>query len=270
MNTNQLAQLLWDAQASGEPCDALTEIAELTVEDAYAIQHINIERRLDGEGFHGRSASVVGHKVGLTSHAIQDWLGVDEPDFGLLLDDMRCDDGGPADIGHLLQPRAEAEIAFVLGEELRGPGVTTADVLRATDFVLPAIEIIDSRIADWTIQYEDTIADNASSGMFVLGSKPVDPSSFDMRTAGMALRKNGDVVSTGTGAACLGHPANAVVWLVEKLAEFDQGLDAGHVILSGALGPVTDIEPGDWLRADVAHMGSVQIRFNASEENNDD
>jgi 2-keto-4-pentenoate hydratase len=263
MNRSDLAQLLWEAQQDGRPCKPPTELADLTVDDAYAIQEINIQRRLDGDGFHGRAAHVVGHKVGLTSHAIQDWLGVDEPDFGLLLDDMVCEDGSVAHLDSLLQPRAEAEIAFVLGESLRGPAVTTADVIRATDFVLPAIEIIDSRIADWTIQYEDTIADNASSGMFVLGSTPVSPSALDMRTAGMALRKNGRVVSTGTGAACLGHPVNAVAWLVRKLAEFDRGLDAGHVILSGALGPVTDLNDGDWLRAEIAHVGGVQIRFAA-------
>lgn len=270
MNHAQLAEVLWQAQADGQTCRPLTDLAELDVSDAYAVQRINIDRRLAGEGFHGRAARRVGHKIGLTSHAVQAWLGVDQPDFGVLLDDMQCPDGGSVDLSGLLQPRAEAEIAFVLGERLEGPGVTAADVLRATEFVLPAIEIIDSRIAEWAIKYEDTIADNASSGMFVLGSTPVAPEGLPLRTAGMALRKRGSVVSTGAGAACLDHPVNAVVWLAETLAGFGEGLEAGHVVLSGALGPVCDVAPGDWLRADIAHLGSVSVRFEPLSETIDE
>jgi 2-keto-4-pentenoate hydratase len=257
MKTTDHATTLRQAQTERTPCAPITELDDsFTVEDAYAVQLANIDRRLDA------GARLVGRKVGLTSHAIQDWLGVDEPDFGCLLDEMSVDDGAKVDTSKLLQPRAEAEVAFVLKSELRGPGITGADVIRATDFVLPAIEIIDSRIADWNIKYADTIADNASSGLFVLGNQPVTlENAGDLRLAGMKLRKNGRLVSSGAGAACLGNPIHAVVWLANKLAEFDTPLEAGQVILSGALGPVTDIKAGDWLDAEIAHIGSVRVSF---------
>jgi 2-keto-4-pentenoate hydratase len=257
MDPTDHAQTLLQAHTERTPCAPLTQTDDaFTVEDAYAVQLANIDRRL------AAGARLVGRKVGLTSHAIQDWLGVDQPDFGCLLDEMSVDDGARVDTSKLLQPRAEAEVAFVLGRELRGAGITGADVIRATDFVLPAIEIIDSRIADWNIEYADTIADNASSGLFVLGNQPVRlEQAGDLRLAGMKLRKNGRVVSTGTGAACLGNPVHAVVWLANKLAEFDTALEPGQIILSGALGPVTDVEPGDWLDADIAHIGSVRVSF---------
>jgi 2-oxopent-4-enoate hydratase len=219
-----------------------------------------IVRRAE-EGLFARPAQLVGHKIGLTSKAVQSWLKVGEPDFGVLLDDMIVADGDSAHTAKLLQPRAEAEIAFVLGRDLAGPGITAAQVIAATDFLLPAIEIIDSRIADWRITYEDTIADNASSGMFVLGSRPVSIRDVDLRLCGMALRKNGMVVSTGAGAACLGHPINAVVWLANKLAEFGQKLSAGDILLSGALGPVTPVEVGDQLVAEINGLGSVTVGF---------
>jgi 2-keto-4-pentenoate hydratase len=253
-----LADMLWQAQASRTVCAQPSTLrTDLSVSDAYAIQSINIERRQGGEGLHGRPARRLGHKIGLTSKAVQKWLGVGEPDFGVLLDDMIVADGGVIPIEHLLQPRAEAEIAFVLKRDLAGPGVTAAQVIAATDFLLPAIEIIDSRIADWKITYEDTIADNASSGMFVLGSRPVAIGAVDLRLCGMALRKNGVVVSTGAGAACLDHPVNAVVWLANKIGEFGHKLHAGDVVLSGALGPVTVLEGGDRLVAEIGGMGGV-------------
>lgn len=262
MDHASLADQLWQAQRDRTPCAPLTATEpDLSVADAYAIQAHNLRRRKGGEGHHGRAARSIGHKIGLTSDAIQEWLGVDEPDFGELLDDMVVADGGVVDSEQLLQPKAEAELAFVLGAELAGPGVTVADVIRATDFVVPAIEIIDSRVADWDITIADTVADNASSALFVLGSRPVRLGSFDTRTCGMALRKNGRVVSTGAGAACLGDPLQAVVWLANKLGEFDRTLQAGEVVLSGALGPVTEVVPGDFLTADIAHVGSVSVRF---------
>jgi 2-keto-4-pentenoate hydratase len=255
--TTDFAQMLRTAQAERTPCEPLTAINnEITVEEAYAVQDENIRRRLEG------GARLVGRKIGLTSHAIQEWLGVDEPDFGCLLDDMIVDDGARVDTSKLLQPRAEAELAFVLKEELCGPGITAAQVIQATDFVVPAIEIIDSRITDWDIEYPDTIADNASSALFVLGNQPVKlEDAGDLRLAGMKLRKNGRVVSTGAGAACLGHPLHAVAWLANKLAEFDTTLEPGQIILSGALGPVTDVEPGCWLEASIARVGSVRVSF---------
>ncbi len=249
------ANRLWKAQASKTPCAPLSEDFEVSPEDAYVIQKRNIARRVEF------GANQVGWKVGLTSDAIQDWLGVDEPDYGTLLDVMAVPDGGTVETSELLQPRAEGEIAHVLGRDLSGPGVTAAAVLAATDFLLPAIEIIDSRVADWKIQWVDTVADNASSGMFVMGSTPIDPRGIDLRLAGMTLRKNGRVVSTGAGAACLGHPVNAVAWLANKLGEVGEGLKAGDVVLSGALGPVTEIESGDYLDVEIAHLGNTGCRF---------
>lgn len=258
----EIATRLWSAQLSKESCAAPSEEwPQLSVETAYEVQRQIIDWRREKGGLHGNSARPVGRKIGLTSPAVQEWLNVSEPDFGVLLDDMVVSDSMVASMSVLLQPRAEAEVAFVLKEELCGPGVTSADVVRATDFVLPAIEIIDSRIADWNITYEDTIADNASSGLFVLGNQPRKLIDVDLRLAGMSLRKNGKIVSTGAGAACLGHPVNAVVWLANKLAEFGQKLSPGEVILSGALGPVTEVGCGDWLRAEISGLGSVSVRF---------
>ena len=258
----EIAKRLWSAQFSGASCEAPSkDWPQLSVEMAYAVQHRLMTWRQTKRGLQGRMARPVGRKVGLTSPAVQAWLNVSEPDFGVLLDDMVVLDSGVVPTSVLLQPRAEAEVAFVLGRELKGPGVTPADVIRATDHVLPAIEIIDSRIADWKITYEDTICDNASSGLFVLGSRPRLLSELDLRLSGMALRKNGRVVSTGAGAACLGHPINAVVWLANKLGEFGQGLKEGEIVLSGALGPVIDVKAGDFVRADIAGLGAVTIRF---------
>jgi 2-oxopent-4-enoate/cis-2-oxohex-4-enoate hydratase len=166
-----------------------------------------------------------------------------------------------ADTSLLLQPRIEGEIAFVLGRDLLGPGLTAADVLRATDFLLPALEIIDSRIADWKITYPDTIADNASSGLFVTGSVPVSARGVDLELCGMALRKNGVVSSVGVGAACLDHPVNAVVWLANKLGELEEPLRAGSVVLSGALGPVLPVAKGDAFELEIAHVGRCSVRF---------
>lgn len=248
------AERLRNAQAARKPCAPLTDEFELGVDDAYAVQQINIDRRV------AAGARRVGWKVGLTSDAIQRWLDVDEPDFGALLDDMAVADGGDAETARLLQPRAEGELAFVLGHDLDG-AATAAQVLAATAFVLPAIEIIDSRVADWKIKWGDTVADNASSGMFVLGSTPVDLRGINLRLAGMVLRKNGAIVSAGAGAACLGHPVNAVAWLAQMLGRMGDQLRAGDVVLSGALGPVTPVEQGDWLELSIAHVGEVTCRF---------
>lgn len=257
-----IAERLWKAQVERESCGPPSvDWPSMDVVMAYAVQRQLMEWRQERGGLQGRKARPVGRKIGLTSPAVQEWLGVSEPDFGVLLDDMVHLDSMVIPTSLLLQPRAEGEVAFVLEQDLFGPGVTAADVIRATAYVVPALEIIDSRIADWNITYEDTIADNASSGLFVLGNQPRLLVEVDLRLAGMALRKNGHVVSTGAGAACLGHPINAVVWLANKLAEFGQGLKAGEVILSGALGPVTEVAEGDWIRADINGLGSVSVRF---------
>lgn len=257
-----LADLLWNAQVTGTPCAPLTRnVPTLTTADAYAIQTLNVERRMNEKGLNGPPARHIGHKIGLTSHAVQNWLGVDEPDFGVLLDDMVIGDSGLANTEALLQPRAEGEIAFVLSRDLSGPGVTAADVISATAYVLPAIEVVDSRVANWEVKYEDTVADNASSGMFVLGTTPTLLKDVDLTLAGMSLKKNGRVMSTGAGAACLGNPVNAVVWLANKFGAFGKTLCAGEVILSGALGPVVPVEPGDHLEIEIAHLGHAAARF---------
>lgn len=256
-----LAERLRVAAETKVACAPLkAEHPALSVEEAYAIQAQNLAARRE-RGLHGRPARLVGRKIGITSKAVMDWLQVKEPDFGGLLDDMAVPDGGEADTSLLLQPRIEGEIAFVLERDLEGPGVTAADVLRATAFLLPSLEIIDSRVADWKIAYEDTIADNASSGLFVLGSTPVSPRGLDLELCGMALRKNGGVASTGAGAACLGHPVNAVVWLANKLGELGERLEAGQVLLSGALGPVLPVAAGDVFDLDVGHLGRCSVRF---------
>lgn len=256
-----LADVLVRAFEKRTPCPPLTERApDLSVDDAYRIQARNIAARRE-RGMDGRPARLVGHKIGITSKAVQSWLKVTQPDFGCLLSDMVVPDGGVADTSLLLQPRIEGEIAFVLGKDLEGPGVTTADVLRATDFLLPALEIIDSRIADWKITYPDTIADNASSGLFVVGSVPVSPRGIDLELCGMALSKNGALSSVGVGAACLDHPVNAVVWLANKLGELGEPLRAGSVVLSGALGPVVPVAKGDAFTLEIAHLGRCSVRF---------
>ena len=248
-----IGERLWEAQEKRRPCRAPSQdFPELNVREAYEIQAQLIQRR---------KSLQVGRKIGLTSPAIQQWLKVTEPDFGVLLSDMMVMEGMVASTEGLLQPRVEAEVAFVLKKDLRGPAVTAAQVIQATDFVLPALEIIDSRIADWNIAFEDTIADNASSGLFVLGTHPTRLEEVDLRLAGMWMKKNGHVVSTGAGAACLGDPINAVVWLANKLAAFDAYLQAGEVILSGALGPVTEVKAGDRIRAEISGLGSVGVRF---------
>lgn len=259
-----LAAVLRRAFEERSPCGPLSgEEPDLSVEDAYAIQRENIVARMK-KGLHGRPARLVGHKIGITSKAVQEWLKVSEPDFGCLLDDMAVQDGLEADSSLLLQPRVEGEIAFVLGRPLKGPGVTAAEVIRATEYVLPAVEIIDSRIRDWQITYVDTVADNASSGLFLLGTRPVSLSSLDLPLVGMALWKNGEVVATGAGAACLGNPVNAVAWLANKLGELSPqgpGLKEGSVVLSGALGPVSPVKKGDHVEVEISGLGSASVRF---------
>ncbi|TVQ95045.1 MAG: 2-keto-4-pentenoate hydratase [Deltaproteobacteria bacterium] len=259
-----LAERLRLAEQRGVPCAPLRQGGgppDLTVKQAYAIQERNIARRIQPE----RRVELLGRKVGLTSRAVQRQLGVQQPDFGTLLSDMEVREGGELHASELIQPRAEAEVAFVLERDLRTdrhrPDISTSDVIRATAYVLPAIEVIDSRIANWDITFEDTVADNASSARFVLGTRPVRLGDIpDLRLAGCALRKNGRVVSSGAGVACLDHPAHAVAWLANALAGFGTYLKEGQIVLSGALGPVTPLAAGDDLHAEIAHLGSVRLR----------
>jgi 2-oxopent-4-enoate/cis-2-oxohex-4-enoate hydratase len=228
----------------------------LRIEDAYRISENLLQRRLaDGE-------RVIGKKTGVTSKVVQAALGVHQPDFGYLTDVMCFEEGAEISIAtHLIQPRAEGEIAFVLGKDLAGPGVTNADVIAATEVVKPCFEIVDSRIRDWKIAIADTIADNASSGVFVLGNDSVEPRSVDFVTCGMVVWKNGEVLSTGAGAAALGSPVTCVAWLANTLGAFGVGLRAGEVILSGSLVPLEPVRPGDHMELKIAGIGSASVRF---------
>jgi len=238
------------------PVDPLTEkFPSLTPAEAYSIQRELVGRKLR-EG-----ARVIGRKIGLTSAAMQQALGVGEPDYGLLLDTMAVENGGTIELERLIQPKVEGEVAFVLKKDLRGPALTIADVLSATDYVTPALEIIDSRIRDWKIRLADTIADNASSGMFVLGVERIAVDEVDLPQVEMVLEKNGEKVLGGTGAAVLGNPAFAVAWLGNKLSEFGDELKAGEVILSGSLTAALVVAKGDSVTARFHHLGSAGVRF---------
>ena len=262
---NPLAEALINAQETGEPCAPLTESKpDLSVSEAYDIQLSNIRLR-NRQGLHGRPRAFGWSKNRNTSKAVQGWLNVTEPDFGCLLDDMMVTHGETAPYQLMLQPRVEGEIAFVLKKDLEGPGVTPLDVIAATDYLLPALEIIDSRIADWKIKYEDTIADNASSGFFVLGNQPKSIRDVDLDLCGLALLQNGRVKSTGAGLACLGDPVHAVVWLANTLGKMGTGIKAGEVILSGALGPVIPVSKGDHIEARISGLGNVSCRFDEEE-----
>ncbi|WP_338469322.1 fumarylacetoacetate hydrolase family protein [Niallia sp. XMNu-256] len=228
---------------------------EITVDDAYYIQLENINKKVS-EG-----QKIVGKKIGLTSVAVQKMLGVDEPDYGHLLDTMVVENGGTIDVKDMLQPKVEGEIAFILKEDLKGPNVTAVDVIQATDYVVPALEIVDSRVQDWKISLRDTVADNASSGLYVLGGKPTKLEDVDLETVGMVLYQNGEVANTGVGAAVLGSPATSVAWLANRLADYDISLKAGEVILSGALSGMVVANSGDNFVARFAHLGQVSVNF---------
>ncbi|MFH8446054.1 2-keto-4-pentenoate hydratase [Streptomyces sp. NPDC018026] len=261
MNTpaiRETADLLAEAERSGKPVPPVRDrLPAHDVNAAYAVQRLNVERKLaDGR-------RVVGRKIGLTSPAVQAQLGVDRPDFGALLSDMVVPDGGTVPGGRLLQPKVEAEVALVLGTDLDVTEPNVADIIRATDFVLPALEIVDSRIADWDITFADTVADNASCGLFVLGGTPVPLTGVDLRQVAMTLARGEEQVSSGTGADCLGGPLNAAVWLAGALAEVGDSLKAGDVILTGALGPMVPAVPGDLFEARISGLGSVRVRFSS-------
>ncbi|WP_273994971.1 2-keto-4-pentenoate hydratase [Burkholderia sp. FERM BP-3421] len=227
----------------------------MTIDDAYAVQRENTEARIAD----GRRA--MGCKIGLTSVAVQRQLGVDQPDFGVLFDDMGYGDGEPVPASVLAQAKVEAEIAFVLGRDIDVEHAGIVDVIAAIDYALPALEIVGSRISNWNIGIVDTIADNASSSAFVLGSRPVKLDAFDVRLCGMVIERRGEPVSVGAGAACLGHPLNAVIWLARTMAQRGTPLRAGSVVLSGALGPMVTATPGDVFDARINGLGSVRGVF---------
>ncbi len=251
-----LAEMLLAAEQSQKPIPPLTESDPgISVEDAYPIQLLVMEMKKS------LGQVVVGKKIGLTSLAMQNMLGVKEPDYGHILDGMVVMEAEKIRTTDLIKPRIEGELAFVLKEDLQGPGVTLTEVIRCSEGVIPSLEIIDSRIVDWKIKLPDTVADNASSARIVLGGTITSLHSLDLRTVGMVLEKNGEVVATAAGAAVLGHPAQAVAWLANKLAAYGIALRKGEVILSGSLTAAMPIGAGDFVRADFGPLGDVKIKF---------
>lgn len=231
---------------------------DMDVDDSYRIQLVNIGLRLAG------GATVVGHKVGLSSKAMQQMMGVDEPDYGHLLGDMALRENVAVHAGRFLLPRIEPEVGFVLGADLPGEGCTEDDVLAATEAVCPALELIDSRIVDWRIGLVDTIADNASSAAFVLGAARVKPADVDLRDIPVTLYRNGEEVGVGRSDAVLGNPVTSVAWLARKVASFGVRLEAGHIILPGSCTRAIDARPGDLFSADFGPLGPVSLSFEGS------
>jgi 2-oxopent-4-enoate/cis-2-oxohex-4-enoate hydratase len=256
---NAYADELYNALRQRQMIQPFSErTPEMTIEDAYAVSNLLLDKRikLDGE-------KVIGKKIGVTSQAVMKMLNVYQPDFGYLTDAMVVDESEALSVStKMIQPRAEGEIAFVLKHDLMGPGVTASDVLRATDFVVPCFEIVDSRIKDWKIKIQDTVADNASCGYFLLGSQAADPRKVDLSTCGMVMEMNGQVVATGAGAAALGSsPISCVVWLANTLGRFGVPLKAGEVILSGALVPLQPVKAGDYMSVSIGGIGRTAVRF---------
>jgi 2-oxopent-4-enoate hydratase len=252
----ELAHALHKAEHDLNPIGPLTEqYPDMDMADAYAVQLAGISERMSSHG--GR---IIGWKVGLTSKAMQQMLNVDQPDFGHLLDNMRLDEGTDLTSSELIWPRVEPEIAFQLKADLKGPGVTAEQVLAATEYLIPSLEVIDSRVRDWKIKLCDTIADNASCGRFVLGRSKVDPAGIDVKLIGMNYYVNDDLVSTATAAAVVGNPAAAVAWLANTLAPYGHSLQAGQVVMPGSLVAAVDAKPGGRIRADFDRIGSVELR----------
>ncbi len=230
---------------------------EITIDDAYYISLRMLKNRLENDG-----ETVVGKKIGVTSNAVQEMLGVFQPDFGFLTDVMQHQNGATVSIADvMIQPRAEGEIGFRLKKDLVGPGITEQDVLDATETIMPCFEIVDSRIDDWKIKIQDTVADNASCGVFVLGDNEVDPKNLDLPNLKMKVYKNGELLSEGLGSAVQGNPLTAVAWLANTLGKYDIPFKAGEIILSGSLVPLESVQAGDKMRLELEGVGEVSINF---------
>ena len=258
-----LADALWQARLTGNPIRPLvTSRPEITLQEAYEISRFGFEQRLREPGVRS-----IGRKIGLTSLAVQKQLGVGEPDFGFLSSDMLVADGGILPVRAVIQGRAEGEVAFVLKKDLDIEEPSFADIVAATDYVVACIEIIDSRVSEWKIKIQDTVADNASSSHVVLGGLKRRPQDLDLRMAGMKLTRNGEVESTGVGAACLGHPVIAVQWLARKMMGLGDPLRAGDLVLSGAYGPVIPLlatspnDGGDRIAVEISGLGAVSFIY---------
>lgn len=230
-------------------------LASTDFDGAYAVQKINTDF------WSAAGRKITGRKIGLTSKAVQTQLGVDQPDFGVLFEDMFVLDGGNVDASKLIQPKAEAEVAILLGADIEDPECTPERFSAAADCAVPAIEIVDSRIADWKITFADTVADNGSSALYVLGNERKKLDGLDLYSCGMVLEVNGQVASIGAGAACLGHPLNAGAWLVKTLGQRGEGLRAGDVVLTGALGPMVTLEKGQTIQARIGGLGSCTFNY---------
>jgi len=251
-----VADKLFEAERTGTPIPPVRELLpENDLDAAYRVQDANTERALAAE------RRLVGRKIGLTAVAVQKQLGVDQPDYGMLFADMCLADGEEVRRGRLIAPRVEAEVAFVLGHDLAHEQPTIADAMHAVEFCVPAIEIVDSRIAEWKIKIVDTVADNASAGLFVLGCEPKPLRKLDLRLCGMVMECRGEPISVGAGAACLGNPLVALLWLARTMIRVGRPLEAGDIVMSGALGPMVAAGWGDVVEARISGLGSVRAAF---------
>ena len=256
MDYQAYADKLWEAESDRVQIDRLTDSnPEMTVADAYRVQLLNVKRRLEN------GEKLIGMKIGLTSAAMQKMLNVSVPDYGHLFDSMLLTNGQVCHVDQLIQPRAEGEISFCLNKTLKGPGVTVADVYEATRYVVPSIEIVDSRIKDWKIKLQDTIADNGSSARLMVGSGITPIENVDMKLTGMVMEKNGELVNSGCAAEVWGNPAAAVACLANMLSEFDIELPAGSIVMAGALTGMVPVEAGDVITCSFSGMGSVTVKF---------
>ncbi|WP_087974593.1 2-keto-4-pentenoate hydratase [Oceanobacillus rekensis] len=255
MNIEKAVHALIEVEKSKETIEAFTSQGEITKDQAYQIQLAIIDYKKE------KGAKVVGKKIGLTSKAMQDMLGVSTPDYGHLLDNMIYSEDMAISLDQFIQPKAEFEIGFVLKEQLKGPGVTIEDVIKATDYVVPAIEIIDSRIRDWKFKFEDTVADNGSSAGAIIGrdSKPL--TEINLSEVKMSLYKNDEFIDSAYGSTVMGNPLEAVAWLANELGVYDISLNAGEIILAGALSKAIPIEDGDQFKAEFENLGTVSATF---------
>jgi len=261
MNKEQLNQLgdeLYAALRSQQTLAPLTErYPDISIDDAYHISLRFVQNRVEKDG-----EKIIGKKIGVTSKVVQEMLGVHQPDFGFLTNEMHYANGADIPVkGNLIAPRAEAEIAFVLKKDLVGPGVTEADVLAATDYIAPCFEIVDSRIANWKIKIQDTVADNASCGVFVIGDAKVKPADYDLPNLKIKVYKNGKFLSEGLGSAVQGNPLTAVAWVANTLGAFGITFNAGDIILSGSLVPLESVGPGDKMSLELEGVGTAEVNF---------
>ena len=253
---DEAARVLRQALETNKPAAPIRDlISKGGIEAAYAVQEVNTNYWLKS----GRR--LVGRKTGLTSKAVQKQLGVDQPDYGMLFADMNVPEGQPIAVTDVLQPKAEAEIAFVIGKDLDFEDITSVELISAIEYALPAIEVVGSRIANWDIKIWDTIADNASSGVFVLGTEPRKLDNIDLLHCGMVMELRGEPISVGAGIACLGNPVSAALWLAQTMARVGWPLREGDVILSGALGPMASVQAGDVVEARINSVGTVKAMF---------